>query len=84
MIYIYIYIYLKGHPGRFGRGVSLYRYRSQLSGQLCVRIPLPTGLFLSFNSGPVMLGAVGSLASSGVLGPSTWVHFPLEPLAIIV
>ena len=31
--------------GRFGRGASLYRYRSQLFGRLWVRLPLPTGQF---------------------------------------
>ena len=31
-----------------------------------------------------MYGAVGSLASSGTLGPSIWVQFPLEPLDLIV
>ena len=40
--------------------------------------------FLRFNSPPVMYGTVGSLASYGVLGPSIWVQFPLEPLDLIV
>ena len=39
-----------------------------------------SGSFLRFNSRPVMYGAVVSLASSGVLGPST----SLEPLDLIV
>ena len=43
-----------------------------------------SGSFLRFNYRPVIHGAVGSLASSGILGPSTWVHFPLEPLDLIV
>ena len=43
-----------------------------------------SGSFLRFNSRPVMYGAVDSLVSSGVLGPSTWVKFPLEPLDLIV
>ena len=42
------------------------------------------GSFLRFNSRPLMYGAVGSLASSGVFGPTTWVKFPLEPLDLIV
>ena len=42
------------------------------------------GSFLRINSWPVMYGAVGSLASSGVLSPSIWVQFPLEPLDLIV
>ena len=31
-----------GCCGRFGRGASLYRHRSQLFGRLWVRLPLPT------------------------------------------
>ena len=31
-----------------------------------------------------MYGMVGSLASSGVLAPLTWVQFQLEPLDLIV
>ena len=42
------------------------------------------GSFLRFNSRPIMYGAVGSLVLSGVLGSSTWVKFPLEPLDLIV
>ena len=41
------------------------------------------GNFLRFNSGPVMYVVVGSLAPSGILGPSTWVQFPLEPFNLI-
>ena len=40
--------------------------------------------FLRFNSRPIMYGAVGSLVSNGVLGPSTWIKFPLEPFDLIV
>ena len=42
------------------------------------------GSFLRFNSWPIMYDMVGSLVSSGVLGPSTWVNFPLEPFDFIV
>ena len=51
-----------GCCGRFGRGASLYRHRSQLFGMLWVRLPLPTGQFS--NSRPIMYGAVGSLVLS--------------------
>ena len=34
-----------GRGGRFGRGASLFRYRSQLFGRLWVRLPLPTSKF---------------------------------------
>ena len=34
-----------GHGGRFGRGVSLYRYRLQLFVRLWARFPLPTAQF---------------------------------------
>ena len=40
--------------------------------------------FLSFNSRPIMYGAVDSLVSTGVLGHSTWVKFQLKPLDLIV
>ena len=42
------------------------------------------GSFLRLKSRPVMYGAVGSLASSRILGLSSWVEFPLEPLDSIV
>ena len=42
------------------------------------------GSFLRFNYRPIMYGAVGSLVSSRVLSPSTWVKFPLEHLNLIV
>ena len=42
------------------------------------------GSFLRFNSRPIVHGGVGSFLSSGVLGRSTWVIFPLEPLDLIV
>ena len=42
------------------------------------------GVFFIFTSWPIMYGAVGAVVSSGVLGPSTWVKFPLEPLNLIV
>ena len=35
----------KGCCGRFGRGASLYRHRSQLFERLWVRLPLPTKQF---------------------------------------
>ena len=31
-----------------------------------------------------MWGTVGSLTSSDILGPSTWVQFPLDPLDLFV
>ena len=34
-----------GCCGRFGRGASLYRHRSQLFGRLGVRLPMPIGQF---------------------------------------
>ena len=34
-----------GYGGRFGRGTSLYRHRSQLFGRLWVRLLLPTRQF---------------------------------------
>ena len=43
--YITPFIYYMGRGGRFGRGVSLYRYRSQLFVWLWARFPLPTGQF---------------------------------------
>ena len=42
------------------------------------------GSFQRTNSRPVIHGAIGSLASSGILGPLTWVQFQLEPLDLIV
>ena len=63
-----------GRRGRFGRGASLYRHQSQLFERLWVRLPLPTGQFLRFNSRPIMYGTVGTLLSSGVLGTSTWLN----------
>ena len=53
-----------GCCGRFGRGASLYRHRSQLFGRLWVRLPRRPGSFLIFNFPPIMYGAVGSLVSS--------------------
>ena len=41
----YMQQYYIGCCGRFGRGASLYRYRSQLFGRLWVRLPLPNGQF---------------------------------------
>ena len=38
------------------------------------------GSLLRFNSRPIMYVAVGSSVSIRLLGPSTWVKFPLEPL----
>ena len=43
-------------------------------------LPLPTGQFSEIYFRPIMYDAFGSLVSSGVLGPSTWVKFQLEPL----
>ena len=42
----------------------------------------PPGIFLRFNYRPIMFGTVGSLVSSGVFGPSTWVQFSFETLDI--
>ena len=42
------------------------------------------GSFLRFYSRPVMYSAVGSLASSGVLVPSTWGSIPARALDLIV
>ena len=71
---------LAGHHGRFGRGASLYHHQSQLSARLWVRFPCRPGSFLRFNSRPVIYGTIGSLASNGVVGPSIWLQFTLEPL----
>ena len=51
-------VQLPVHHGRFGRSASLYRYRSQLFEQLCVRLPLPTGQFseIKFSACNVRLG----------------------------
>ena len=43
-----------------------------------------TGSFMRFNSRSIMYVAVGSLVSSGVMGPSTWDKFALKPLDLIV
>ena len=42
------------------------------------------GSFLRFNSLAIMYSTVGSLASSGSIGPLTWVKLLLEPLDLMV
>ena len=42
---IAVHYFLYGYCGRFGRGASLCRHRSQLFGRLWVRLPLPTRQF---------------------------------------
>ena len=53
-----------GCCGRFGRGASLYRHRSQLFGRLWVDSHCRPGSFLRFNSRLIMYSAVGSLVLS--------------------
>ena len=53
-----------GCCGRFSRGASLYRHRSQLFGRIWVRLPLPTEQLSEINSRPIMYGAVGSFILS--------------------
>ena len=69
--------------GRFGRCASLYHHRSQLFGRLWVRLPLPTAQFseILFSAYNVRHG---SLIIELVLDPTTWVHFLLVPLDLIV
>ena len=82
---MYFYMLFIGCCGRFGRGASLYRHRSQLFGRLWVRLPLPTGKFsaIQFSAYNVRRGWFIT-GIELVLNPTTWVHFFLMPLDSIV
>ena len=61
------------------------RFFIVIGRRLWVRLSLKTGQFSTrFNYRSIMYATVGSLASSEILGPSTWVECPLEPLDLIV
>ena len=77
-------VFIRGCRGRFGRGASLYRFRSQLFVRLWARLPLPIGQFseIEFSAYNVRRGwfTVIELVSD----PTTLVHFLPVPLDLIV